>query len=84
LALGRHSQMNGIGIGGGAPPEVVEQQTARLLAFLKTRGGLRDWRSANTSGWRPNSAHSPTFHFGSGSKSGRLADARPRTRSHAC
>lgn len=36
--------MNGIGVRGGAPPEVVEQQATRLLAFLKTCGGLRDWR----------------------------------------
>ena len=44
LAVGRHSLMNGIGIPGGAPPEVVEQQAARLLAFLKGDDRLHDWR----------------------------------------
>lgn len=43
LALGRHSLMNGIGVRGGAPPEVVEQHTAQLAAFARSRGGLRDW-----------------------------------------
>ena len=44
LALGRHSLMNGIGVSAHASPEVVEQQTARLLAFAKGDGRLRDWR----------------------------------------
>jgi hypothetical protein len=44
LALGRHSLMNGIGIRVNASPEVVEQQTARLMAFAKGDGRLRDWR----------------------------------------
>ena len=44
LALGRHSLMNGIGVRANASPEVVEQQTARLMAFAKGDGRLRDWR----------------------------------------
>ena len=44
LALGRHSLMNGIGIRGGASPEVVKQQAARLAEFAKSNGGLREWR----------------------------------------
>jgi hypothetical protein len=44
LALGRHSLMNGIGIRGGASPEVVKQQTARLVEFARGVGRLRDWQ----------------------------------------
>jgi hypothetical protein len=44
LALGRHSLMNGISIRVNASPEVVEQQTARLMAFAKGDGRLQDWR----------------------------------------
>ena len=44
LALGRHSLMNGISVRVNASPEVVEQQVARLLAFAKGDGRLRDWR----------------------------------------
>lgn len=44
LALGRHSLMNGIGIRGGASPEVVTQQTARLVEFARGVGRLRDWQ----------------------------------------
>jgi hypothetical protein len=43
LALGRHSLMNGIGVGGGAPPEVQEHQVARLEEFATRNGGLREW-----------------------------------------
>ena len=35
--------MNGIGIRGGAPPEVIKQQAARLAEFAKA-GGLTEWR----------------------------------------
>lgn len=45
FALGRHSLMNGIGVGGGAPPEVEKEQIARLLAFAKGDDRLREWRS---------------------------------------
>jgi hypothetical protein len=44
LALGRHSLMNGIGVRGNAPPEVAEQQLARLAAFVKGLDGLYEWR----------------------------------------
>lgn len=44
FALGRHSLMNRIGVRGLAPPEVQEEQIARLLAFLKGDDRLREWR----------------------------------------
>ncbi len=44
FALGRHSLMNGIGIRGGAPPDVQEAQVARLAAFLQGDHDLREWR----------------------------------------
>jgi hypothetical protein len=44
FALGRHSLMNGIGVRGGAPPEVQEEQIARLAAFAKGDDRLREWR----------------------------------------
>ena len=44
FALGRHSLMNGIGVRGGAPPEVQEAQIARLVEFAK--GGRRPARVA--------------------------------------
>ena len=37
FALGRHSLMNGIGVRGGAPPEVQQAQIERLMAFLERR-----------------------------------------------
>ena len=36
--------MNGIGVRGGAPPEVRNRQIARLVAFAKGDDRLRDWR----------------------------------------
>jgi hypothetical protein len=45
FALGRHSLMNGIGVRGGAPPEVQEEQIARLVAFTKGDNRLREWRT---------------------------------------
>ena len=45
FALGRHSLMNRIGVCGGAPPEVQEEQIARLTAFAKGDDRLREWRS---------------------------------------
>lgn len=44
FALGRHSLMNGIGIRGGASPQVQEEQTQRLIGFINSNGGLGDWR----------------------------------------
>jgi hypothetical protein len=44
FALGRHSLMNGIGVRGGAPPKVQEEQIARLAAFAKGDDRLREWR----------------------------------------
>jgi len=44
FALGRHSLMNGIGVRGGAPPEVQEEQLARLQAFFRGDDRLRSWR----------------------------------------
>lgn len=46
FALGRHSIMNGIGVRGGQPPEVVEHQLARLVAFAQEDGRLRRWHTA--------------------------------------
>jgi hypothetical protein len=43
LALGRHSLMNGIGVRGGAPPEVQKRQVDQLAAFAGNRQQLRDW-----------------------------------------
>jgi hypothetical protein len=36
--------MNGIRVRGDAPPEVAKQQAARLAAFAKGDGRLREWR----------------------------------------
>jgi len=36
--------MNGIGVRGGAPPEVQERQIARLKEFAMGDDRLRDWR----------------------------------------
>jgi hypothetical protein len=44
FAVGRHSLMNGIGVSGGAPPEVQKEQIARLVAFAKGDDRLRKWR----------------------------------------
>lgn len=44
FALGRHSLMNGIGVRGGAPPELQEEQIARLAEFAQGDNRLRDWR----------------------------------------
>jgi len=44
FALGRHSLMNGVGVRGAAPPEVREEQIARVVAFAKGDDRLRDWR----------------------------------------
>jgi hypothetical protein len=43
FALGRHSLMNGIGVRGGAPAEVQQEQIARLAKFAKGDDRLRDW-----------------------------------------
>jgi hypothetical protein len=44
FALGRHSLMNGIGVRGGAPAEVQQEQIARLAKFAKGDDRLREWR----------------------------------------
>lgn len=44
FALGRHSLMNGLGVRGGAPPEVQQEQIPRLVAFAKGDDRLREWR----------------------------------------
>jgi hypothetical protein len=44
FALGRHSLMNGIGVQGGASPEVQQQQIERLAEFANGHGRLRGWR----------------------------------------
>jgi hypothetical protein len=49
FALGRHSLMNGIGVRGGAPPEVQTEQIARLAAFVKGDDRLRKWGRAEYS-----------------------------------
>ncbi|OBH88763.1 hypothetical protein [Mycobacterium sp. E2733] len=45
FSLGRHSLMNGIGVRGGAPPEVQEAQIARLAEFAKGDSRLRHWET---------------------------------------
>jgi hypothetical protein len=45
FALGRHSLMNGIGVRGGSPPDVQDAQIARLAAFLRGDGRLREWKT---------------------------------------
>lgn len=44
FALGRHSLMNGIGVQGGAPPEVQQRQISKLAEFTDGLGRLREWR----------------------------------------
>lgn len=44
--LGRHSLMNGIGVRGGAPAEVLDQQIAKLVAFARGDGRLGRWRDS--------------------------------------
>ncbi len=44
FALGRHSLMNGIGVRGGAPTEVTQEQIARLAEFARGDDRLRTWR----------------------------------------
>lgn len=46
FALGRHSLMNGIGVRGGARPELRQEQIAELAEFAKGDGRLRDWRTS--------------------------------------
>ena len=62
FALGRHSLMNGIGVGGGAPPEVQQEQIARLAAFAKGDDRLREWRRRSTRDWPAGSTRSPTSY----------------------
>jgi hypothetical protein len=57
FALGRHSLMNGIGVRGGAPPEVQEEQIARLAAFAKGDDRLREWKTQEY--WRLASRFDP-------------------------
>lgn len=44
FALGRHSIMNGIGVRGGVPAEVADEQLARLVEFARGDDRLRSWR----------------------------------------
>jgi hypothetical protein len=44
--LGRHSLMNGIGLRGAAPAEVLDQQIAELVAFARGDGRLQTWRES--------------------------------------
>ena len=44
FALGRHSIMNGIGINGGMPKDVVDEQIATLVEFARGDDRLRAWR----------------------------------------
>lgn len=57
FALGRHSLMNGIGVRGDAPPEVQEEQIARLVAFAKGDDRLREWHGQEY--WRLASRFDP-------------------------
>ena len=62
FALGRHSLMNGIGVRGGSPPEVQDEQIARLVAFAKGDNRLRDWHRQEYSRVASKLTHSPTSH----------------------
>jgi hypothetical protein len=42
--------MNGIGVRGGSPPEVEDEQIARLWEFLKGDDRLRSGRDRSTGG----------------------------------
>lgn len=44
FALGRHSIMNGVGVSLAGAPEVVSEQTAELLTFLRGDNRLTQWR----------------------------------------
>jgi hypothetical protein len=46
FSLGRHSLMSGIGLRGEAPAEVLDQQIAKLVAFVRGDGRLRTWRDS--------------------------------------
>jgi len=46
FALGRHSLMNGIGINGGMPEAVVDEQIARLVEFARGNPRLQSWRDS--------------------------------------
>lgn len=44
FALGRHSLMNGIGIRGGMPEDVVDEQILKLVEFARGNSRLHAWR----------------------------------------
>ena len=44
FALGRHSLMNGIGIRGGMPEAVVDEQIVKLVEFARGNSRLHAWR----------------------------------------
>jgi hypothetical protein len=46
FALGRHSLMNGIGIRGGMPENVVDEQIAKLVEFVRGNPRLQAWRDS--------------------------------------
>ena len=54
FALGRHSLMNGIGINGGMPQDVVDEQIAKLVEFARGNPRLQAWREQ----WVPSPAAS--------------------------
>ena len=46
FALGRHSLMNGIGINGGMPEDVLDEQIAKLVEFACGNPRLGAWRDS--------------------------------------
>ena len=46
FALGRHSIMNGIGIRGGMPEAVVDEQIVKLVEFARGNSRLHAWRES--------------------------------------
>lgn len=44
FALGRHSIMNGVGVPFAGAPEVISEETARLIEFLRGDNRLVRWR----------------------------------------
>ena len=75
--------MNGIGVRGGAPPEVQEAQIERLMEFLRDGGGLRGWRSREYSSLASKFDPLADIPLRRGSRNGPRKGAHRRTPSSA-
>ena len=62
IGLGRHSLMSRIGVGGGARPEVQQEQIARLAVFAKRTTGYANGAIGSTRDPPARSTCSPTSH----------------------